>query len=175
QNKFVSYLHERYADVTGPLLNARLMSYAEVQFLLAEAAQKGWMDDAEIHYNEAVRASLEEWTVGDHAEEYLTHELVAYDGTQEQLMTQKWIASWTATQEAWYDYRRTGWPELTTGPDAKRKGLPLRFIYGSNELNFNKENVQEAIDRLHPTQYSQDEENSPWAKTWLLEGTGKPY
>src|SRR5699024_2174227 len=47
QNKFVSYLHERYADVTGPLLNARLMSYAEVQFLLAEAAQKGWMDDAE--------------------------------------------------------------------------------------------------------------------------------
>lgn len=176
QTQFSSYLHERYATAGGPLLNARLMSYAEVKFLLAEAAQKGWISSgAEGHYNEAIRASLAEWTVGDQADEYLAQEEVAYDGTLEQLITQKWIASWTAAQEAWFDYRRTGYPELETGELTPRRALPIRFMYGSNELNYNQQNVEEAIDRLTLSPFSQDEKNSPWSKIWVVAGTGKPY
>lgn len=175
QNKFGVYMNDRYKDASGPLLNARLMSYAEVEFMLAEAAQKGWISDAESHYNNGVRASLEEWTVGDDAGAYLAQENVAYEGTLEQLIEQKWIASWTSAQEAWFDYRRTGLPDLQTGFLTPRKALPLRFIYGSNELNFNKQHVKEAMDDLNLTQFSQDEKNSPWSKPWLIEGTGKPY
>lgn len=175
QNKFASYLNDRYKDAKGPLLNARLMSYAEVEFLLAEAAQKGWISNAESHYNNAVRASLSEWTVGDGADAYLAQPDVAYDGTLEQLITQKWIASWTAAQEAWFDYRRTGLPDLQTGELTPRPALPLRFAYGSNELNFNKQHAQEGINSLEPSKYSQDEGNSLWSKPWVIAGTGKPY
>ncbi|MBY5959955.1 SusD/RagB family nutrient-binding outer membrane lipoprotein [Membranicola marinus] len=175
QNSFVSYLDDRYRDAGGPLLNARLMSYAEVEFLLAEAAQKGWINGAETHYNNAITASLEEWTVGDQVSAYLAEPNVVYDGTLEQLITQKWIASWTATQEAWFDYRRTGFPDLSTGDLAKRQAIPLRYTYGSNELNFNRQNVSKAIEDLQLTQYSQDEKNSSWSKPWLIAGTGKPY
>ncbi len=174
-NPFVSYLNDRYRNASGPLLNARLMTYAEVKFLLAEAAYKGWLSGAEQHYNEAVQASLEEWQVGDSAVDYLSNEMVAYNGTLDRIIEQKWIASWTAAQEAWFDYRRTGYPQLETGPTAPRSALPLRFEYGSNELNFNSANVQEAINRLESTQYSQGEENSQWDKFWILAGTNNPY
>lgn len=174
-NQFVSYLNDRYRDASGPLLNARLMSYSELNFLLAEAALKGWLTDAQQYYNEAVRASLEEWTADDDVAGYLSQEEVAYDGTLERIITQKWIASWTAAQEAWFDYRRTGYPDLQTGEAARRNGLPLRYMYGSDELNFNRKNVDAAIQKLELSRYSQDEQNSPWSKSWLLEGTGKPY
>lgn len=174
-NQFVSYLNDRYRDASGPLLNARLMSYSELNFLLAEAAYKGWLTDAEQYYNEAVKASLEEWTADGDVAGYLSQEEVAYDGTLERIITQKWIASWTAAQEAWFDYRRTGYPDLQTGEAARRNGLPLRFMYGSDELNFNRENVDAAIQKLELSRYSQDEQNSPWSKTWVLQGTGKPY
>lgn len=174
-NSFVSYLNDRYRDASGPLLNARLMTYAEVSFLLAEAAHKGWLSGAEEHYNNGVMASLEEWQVGENAADYITHDSVAYDGSLQRIIEQKWIASWTAAQEAWFDYRRTGYPELETGPTAPRSALPLRFQYGSNELNFNSANVQQAINRLESTQFSQGEENSQWDKVWILAGTGNPY
>ncbi|HLR33641.1 MAG TPA: SusD/RagB family nutrient-binding outer membrane lipoprotein [Fodinibius sp.] len=174
-NPFVSYLNDRYRNASGPLLNARLMTYAELNFILAEAAHKGWLADAEGYYNAGVRASLEEWEVGDQADAYLNRQTVAYDGSLERILQQKWIASWTAAQEAWFDYRRTGLPELETGVATPREALPLRFQYGSNELNFNPENVNAAIERLEPTQFSQGEENSPWDKMWILAGTGEPY
>lgn len=175
-NRFVSYLNDRYRAASGPLLNARLMTYAELNFILAEAAHKGWLSgDPEGYYNAGVRASLEEWEVGDHADTYLNQQTVAYDGSLERIMRQKWIASWTAAQEAWFDYRRTGLPDLETGTAAPRQALPLRFQYGSNELNFNPENVNAAIERLQSTQFSQGEQNSQWDKPWILAGTGKPY
>lgn len=175
QTQVTSYLHERYAEAGGPLLNARLMSYAEVEFLLAEAAQKGWISGADEHYNKAVRASLQEWTVGGEADAYLAQDNVKYDGTLEQLITQKWIASWTAAQEAWFDYRRTGLPDLKTGELTPRNALPLRFTYGSNELNFNQTNVGAAIDRLTLSPFSQDQKDSEWSKPWVVAGTDKPY
>ncbi|UBM57183.1 SusD/RagB family nutrient-binding outer membrane lipoprotein [Marinilongibacter aquaticus] len=173
-NKYVSYLNDIYREANGPLLNARLMTATEVNFLLAEAAWKGWLSDAEGYYNKAIMASLEEWGV-EEASTYLVQDMVEFDGSLEQIMQQKWIASWTAAQEAWFDYRRTALPELETGQYAPRPVLPLRFIYGSNELNFNPNNAQTAIDRLEATTFSQSEKNSSWSKTWLIAGTGKPF
>ena len=93
----------------------------------------------------------------------------------EQINEQYWVASFLQFQEAWANFRRTGYPELETGELTPRRALPIRFMYGSNELNYNQQNVEEAIDRLTLSPFSQDEKNSPWSKIWVVAGTGKPY
>ena len=176
-NPHVSYLNEIYTQAKGPLLKARLVSAAEVHFILAEAAQKGWAaGDAKTHYEAAIKASLTAWGLASSYPTFITQKGVAYDGTLAQLIGQKWIASWTSATEAWFDYRRTGLPALTAGPAAKRKALPLRFYYMRDELNLNKANAGAAIEKLEPTANSQaDGKNSAWSKPWLVQGTGKPW
>lgn len=176
-NPHVSFLNDTYKDASGPLLKARLLSAAEVHFILAEAAVKGWsVGNGEDHYKEGIRQSLEAWTVGSAYGDYIANEGVAYEGTVKQIIEQKWIASWTAATEAWFDFRRTGYPELKAGPVAKRSVLPVRFYYMQDELSINRQHAEQALDRLEVTGYSQaDEKNSAWSKPWLLQGTGKPW
>lgn len=176
-NPHVSWLNEIYKEPTGPLLKARLMSASEVRFILAEAAIKGWnVGDAATHYHEAIKASFHTWGVGGSVDEYLAQEGVAFDGTLKQLMEQKWIASWTAAAEAWFDYRRTGFPELQAGPFAIRSVLPVRFYYMVDEVNLNQANANTAISHLEQTNYSEaDGQNSAWSKPWVIQGTGRPW
>jgi len=175
-NPHVSAISDMYRDATGSMLLARLASAAEVHFILAEAALNGWaVGDAQTHYNAGVQASFETWGVGDQYEAYLAG-AAAFDGTLEQLITQKWIASWTAATEAWFDYRRTGFPALEAGEAARRSALPLRFYYMQDELTVNESNAMEAVGRLEETAFtSPDGKNSAWSKPWVLQGTGEPY
>ena len=176
-NPHVSFLNSMYKNAKGPLLKARLISAAEVNFILAEAAQKGWATgDAKARYEAGISASLNTWGVDTDKAKYLNTAGVKYNGTLKQLMEQKWIASWTAATEAWFDFRRTGLPALKAGPAAKRQALPLRFYYMRDELNINKANATAATDKLEATPFSQaDAKNSPWSKSWLIQGTGKPW
>jgi hypothetical protein len=176
-NPHVSFLAPMYKNATGALLRARLVSAAEVNFILAEAAQKGWsVGDAKTFYEAGVKASLTTWGVGSSATSYLGTKGVSYDGTLKQIMEQKWIASWTAATEAWFDYRRTGFPALTAGPAAKRQALPVRFYYMQDEIRINAINATSAMDKLEVSNYSQaDGKNSAWSKPWLMQGTGKPW
>ncbi len=176
-NPHVSFLNDIYKEASGPLLKARLLSAAEVHFILAEAAIKGWsVGSGQAHYNRGIEQSLEAWAVGNAYEGYIGHAGVVYEGTVKQVMEQKWIASWTAATEAWFDYRRTGYPNLKAGPAALRRALPVRFYYMQDELNINRQNAEQALERLEVTAYSQaDDKNSAWSKPWLLQGTGKPW
>ena len=176
-NPHVSFLNEIYKAAKGPLLKVRLISAAEVHFILAEAALKGWAaGDAKTHYETAIKSSFDTWTVGSAYDAYITNPGVAFDKTLKQIIEQKWISSWTAATEAWFDYRRTGFPELKAGPAAKRAALPLRFYYMRDELNINKANAEAALSKLQITSFSQaDKENSPWSKQWLIQGTNKPW
>ncbi|WP_020601262.1 SusD/RagB family nutrient-binding outer membrane lipoprotein [Spirosoma panaciterrae] len=176
-NPHVSYLNEIYTQAKGTLLKSRLVSAAEVNFILAEAAQKGWAaGDAKTRYENGVKASLTAWGLTSSYATFITQKGVAYDGTLNQIISQKWIASWTSATEAWFDYRRTGLPALQAGPVAKRKVLPVRFYYMRDELNLNKTNSGVALDKLEVTANSQsDGKNSPWSKPWVIQGTGKPW
>ena len=176
-NPHVSFLAPMYKNATGALLRARLVSAAEVNFILAEAAQKGWsVGDAKSLYEAGIKTSLAAWGVSGSSTAYLAGSGVAYNGTLKQIMEQKWIASWTAATESWFDYRRTGLPVLTAGPAAKRQALPLRFYYMQDEIRINAKNVAAAMDKLEITNYSQaDGKNSAWSRPWLLIGTSKPY
>ncbi len=172
-----SALADMYKEAKGDLLKARLISYAEVCFILAEAAQKGWsVGSQQDWYEKGVKASFDTWKIsGDYAS-YITEEGVAYDGSLEQIMIQKWIANWTVAHESWCDWRRTGYPELTIGPRGLRDAMPLRYEYGSSEKARNAANYESAIQKLQETSFTAtDGKDSSWSKFWLLQGTDNPY
>ena len=160
-----------YKETDGDMLKARLISYAEVSFILAEAAQKGWaVGSQQTWYENGVTASFNTWDVGDDAAAYLAGAGVAYDGSLDQIMTQKWIANWTVAHESWVDWRRTGLPNLTLGPIAKRDAMPLRFLYGNAEKDRNNTNYLNAISNLVQTAHTAEDGNdSSWSKMWLLQ------
>jgi len=177
-NLHASQLNDMYKEASGPLLKVRMLSAAEIHFDLAEIALKGWNagGTAADHYNAGVQASLDAWDLGDKYDSYIAGSGVAYNGTLAQIMEQKWIASWTAAAEAWFDFNRTGLPALVSGPTGKRAVLPVRFQYGNNEVLYNPDNTQKAVDKLELTNYSStDGKNGNWSKTWLYQGTGKPW
>lgn len=179
RNQHVSQLAPIYATAgsAGDILKARIISAAEVSFILAEAALKGYnVGSAEEHYNNAIQHSLETWGKGDAYSTFITEPGVAFEGTIEQVITQKWVASWTAATEAWMDYRRTGFPALQAGPAAAQPVVAVRFPYGNDELNNNTSNANVAINRLEVTPYSGAVgANSPWSKPWIIQGTGEPW
>ncbi|MEZ4993117.1 MAG: SusD/RagB family nutrient-binding outer membrane lipoprotein [Saprospiraceae bacterium] len=176
-NPHASHLNDRYQNPSGKLLKSRLLSAAEVNFILAEAALKSWSvgGDAQSYYEAGVAASMDAWDLSGTYSAYIAG-AAAFDGTLEQLIEQKWIASWTSAAEAWFDYRRTGLPALQAGPITKRQILPVRFYYSIDEMDFNPDNAQRAIDGLEITSYTApDGKNSAWSKMWVLQGTGKPW
>jgi hypothetical protein len=182
-NPHVSQLNTMYKDADGDLLQARLLSAAEVHFILAEAALKGWAaGNAKDHYESGILASLEVWGVDDTYADYVSQPAIAYSDADAddinlgKIITQKWIASWSSATESWFDYRRTGLPDLQAGPSAKRSRLPLRFYYGQTELLLNSGSAETALDNLTTTNFSgADGNNSAWSKSWLIQGTSKPW
>ncbi|WP_128545131.1 SusD/RagB family nutrient-binding outer membrane lipoprotein [Larkinella soli] len=177
QNQHVSQLAEVYRGTKGGLLKARIISAAEVSFILAEAALKGWAaGSAETHYNAGIKNSLETWGVGGQYATFIQHKDVKFSNKLEQIMEQKWIAGWTAATEAWMDYRRTGLPAFKAGPASPEAVLPVRFIYGDNETNYNNANILSALSKLEENPYTKIRgKNSQWAKPWIIQGTGKPW
>lgn len=179
-NAHVSWLNDIYKEAKGPLLKARFISAAEVHFILAEAALKGWAaGDAEGHYRKGIEASFNAWGIGARYAAYMAGPAGTFAGTQRQIIEQKWIAAWTNATEAWADYKRTGYPVLAAGPNAKGPVVPVRFYYMLDERNLNNVNIMAASARLEVTTYSafgaNGPQNSPWSKPWVISGTGKPW
>ncbi|MEX2397964.1 MAG: SusD/RagB family nutrient-binding outer membrane lipoprotein, partial [Balneolales bacterium] len=177
QNQHVSQRGDIFRNSTHELLQSRIITAAEVHFILAEAAHKGWnTGSAENHYKAGVQQALNVWAVGDQYDEYIIENDVAYDGTLEQIIEQKYIAAFSMASEAWFDYRRTGYPELVAGPATLQEpAIPLRYQYGENEMKSNSSNLSEASERLETTSFSTVGANSSWSKPWVLQGTGQPW
>ena len=111
-----SRMNEKLLDVDDPHI---FMTYAEVEFLLAEAALKGWGGgNAEAHYNAGVKAAMQQWTIFDESftvsDQQVSDYLAAdpFDGTEKMIGEQHWAANFMQWYEAFSNYRRTGYPEL---------------------------------------------------------------
>lgn len=119
------------------------LNAAEVAFLKAEAALRGWdAGSVQTYYEQGVRLSFEQWGAGS-ADTYLTSTeqparydnpvnagsssnavstaTVAWNPAEtdfevqlEKIMTQKWLAMFPNGQEAWSEFRRTDYPKLFT-------------------------------------------------------------
>lgn len=130
-----------------------LMTYAEVEFIKAEAVERGLATvsgSAASHYVAGIRASMEQWGVDAGAiDAYLAQGSVAYKGGVEglkQIAQQKWVALYTDGGQAWAEWRRTCYPaSVQPGPNATQSNVPRRFQYSITEKSVNIENVNAAI------------------------------
>ncbi len=133
-------------------------------------------------YEEGIRLSFNEWGASG-ANEYMTDEVKtaanyidplkssnnisavsnitigwkendSKDKKLERIITQKWIATFPNGQEAWTEFRRTGYPKLfpvavnnssgTVDTDIQIRRLP----FAKSEYTLNPQNIQEAIQLL---------------------------
>jgi hypothetical protein len=123
-----------------------IMSYAELQFILAEAALDGDITgSAQEYYEKGIAASFGQYGLTMPAD-YLTK---AGPATKENVLTQKWIALFGQGVEAWTEYRRTGYPVLPPkDPRAffMNDGvLPTRLQYPSSEYSLNRAQLDAGI------------------------------
>ena len=170
-NQHVSALTDIFSQKANALLPAKAMTYTEVCFILAEAAQKGYsVGSQQTWYQNGIQSSLSYWGVAGSYSAYIAQPAVAYDGSLKQLMTQKYIAGYLAAQETWFDWRRTGFPAITIGNAGYKNTLPLRFKYDPTETNVNGENANVAIAKLVPTANTgQTGNDDSWSKMWLMQ------
>jgi hypothetical protein len=140
-----------------------VMTYAEVAFIQAEAAERSLgglaPGQAAGFYENAIRASMDQWGVADQGaiDAYLARPNVAYKGGTEglkQIAVQKWIALFTNGGQAWAEWRRTCQPAtIAPGPAAVVNFVPRRFHYSTTEISVNASNLQAAVARQGPDNF----------------------
>lgn len=144
-NSFQNYTHvgSTFREPTHPGI---LMDYAEVKFYLTDAAENGYSvgESAEEHYEDAIRASIEYWGgTEDDADDYLSQSEVSYDGSEEQLGTQFWLAMYDNPFQGWNVWRMYDAPEFNL-PASTENPVPVRYTYPVNEQNLNEANWEAA-------------------------------
>ena len=138
------FAHTLYSALSKIYVNVQtkpiLMTAAEVWFLRAEAALRGWTaENPRICYEQGIRCSFSQWQVAG-VETYLQSDCRAADFEDaftpennikarclvsprwddaasdemklERIITQKWLAVFPEGCEAWAEQRRTGYPRL---------------------------------------------------------------
>lgn len=174
--KNISKVNSRfYKDATNE--PSSVLNYSELQFILAEAAARGWISgSAKTHYDNAIKANFSfyqtyvknanTYFAGFNVEQYLLSPLVVFNSTASQdaqlenILTQKYMtmfhqAQWTS----YYDYLRTGFPNL---PLQNGVSAPFRFRYPQEEYNYNSINLKAAL----ASQYGGNDNIN--AKPWWL-------
>jgi len=125
-----------------------ILTYAEVAFIKAELAQRGYIAEPETHYNNGVTAAITQFNT-EVPSTYFDNAAVAYDGTLAQIMLQKYYALYFVDYQQWFEYRRTGLPKLpTTDAMLNDKVMPARFYYPTNVQINNASNYGKAIEML---------------------------
>jgi hypothetical protein len=136
--------------ITSPDFEGILMDYSEVEFLLAEAVERGFNVEgsAEEHYENAIEASILYWGgTQEQAETYLAQPEVAYGSAtgdwKQKIGTQKWLALYNRGFDAWTEWRRLDFPDLQP-PAGLNEPIPVRFTYPVLEQNLNRTNYEAA-------------------------------
>ncbi|WP_313375993.1 SusD/RagB family nutrient-binding outer membrane lipoprotein [Chishuiella sp.] len=146
QNAYGSYSHmgKFFETSTTPV---KLVSYTEISFLLAEAAQRGFSvgGSAESYYEQAVKSSMTESGVSDaDATTYLAANPYSSTEWKKTIGTQAWVALFTRAYPGWNFTRRLDYPVLTNPKSSLINTVPYRMPYSDQEFVLNKTNVEAA-------------------------------
>jgi hypothetical protein len=140
----VSHIGDRFGnDVAGfsPYFNA-----AEVEFLKAEAYERGWVTgDAQAAYEAGITKSLEENGIdADAISTFLAEPEVAWGGgttsNLEKIYLQKWLSLYKQSVEAWAEARRTDvplMPNVEKNYSGAHNRPPFRMSYADEEKSLN--------------------------------------
>lgn len=144
----------KYLD---PTLPGVILSYAQVELLLAEAANNaiipGGNSAALTHYNNGITANMEFNGVTSSAiSTYLAQPSVGFSNATDgksKIATQVWLALYGQGIEAWTEWRRTKFPVLAPAANAAISQIPSRFYYSTDTQNTNQANYQSAAASLN--------------------------
>lgn len=165
------YDGDNYSRVNPPFVTNDspmvFQTYAEVQFMLAEAIERGWHSgSAELHYNNGVRAAMEQYGIlyGGSVEISST-EIDAYLAANPYnsaewdrvIGEQYWAVTFLNFYETFANWRRTGFPELVpvNFPGNQSNGtIPRRLRYPSSEASGNPDGYNSAVSRQGPDEFT---------------------
>lgn len=152
-----------YLSLSAPSF---ILTYAQTEFLLAEAAVRGWSvgATASVHYANALAAALQTYGTFNSTTPISEGTATTYaaanpldvsttENSLEQINTQYWILTGTIFDfdEAWSNWRRSGYPVLTpvnyTG-NFTGGTIPRRQAYPASEASTNPANYTTAVGAL---------------------------
>lgn len=159
-----NYARPRAGLFAQPNFPAFVLTYAETELLLAEAKVRGWdvsSLSAKDHYKNGVISamkSLEQLngmlTMGTEVQAFADANPLdesSVNKSLEMINTQYWIATLFNFPETWANYRRSGYPVLTSVnyPGNSTNGvIPRRLNYPNREASYNSVSYNEAVARL---------------------------
>jgi hypothetical protein len=130
----------------------RIMTYSEVELLMAEAVVKGIgtvSGTAQSHYEAGVKAAMQMWTPYDASLTVSDAQVTAYlaahpygveKAPEVMIGEQLWASHFMNWYEAWSEWRRNGIPVLTAvnypGNDTNGT-IPVRLRYPTSEVSNN--------------------------------------
>lgn len=119
----------------------RMLPFAEYSFIRAEAALMGAPGSAQTFFTDGITASMQE--AGVSATDIATY-LAAYGtltGTNaqklQQIIEEKYIATFGVSVEPWNDWRRTGYPALAVPTNSITGSIPRTLFYPQSEIDLN--------------------------------------
>jgi hypothetical protein len=155
-SSYSRYSHFTDLIRTNPKYPVIMCDYVEVEFLLAEAAERsiyGVPGDAAEHYNNAILASMEYWGASDAAAAaYLAQPSVAYSTAEgnfrQKIGNQKWLGLFDRGVESWAEWRRLDFPVLNPPEGMTYGDIPMRMPYPYNENKMNLTNYTSAATAI---------------------------
>jgi hypothetical protein len=152
-----------YLKLGGPIF---ILSYAEIEFLLAEAKVRGWNVEgtAKSHYSNGLTGAIQSLAQLDPLAAVEANKIIDFvnqnpldetstENSLNAINTQYWVTTGTDFNfiEAWLNWKRSGYPKLTP---VSYKGnvtngtIPRRMIYLSTEVLNNPQNYKDAVARI---------------------------
>lgn len=158
--------------ITAPTAPFPILTSAYIYLHRAEAAERGWTEESVEEMLTAgivhsYRSTTEYFGTGPHiaeanyiditeeAEEFAASRVADAQevGFIQVIGEEKWAALFPQGFEAWNEWRRLGYPELTPSPDPLNAGgIPRRYLYPVNEINLNNANYQTGVSGLTPAE-----------------------
>jgi hypothetical protein len=137
---------------TAPI---RMLTFAEYNFIRAEAAVLGASGDAETFYQAGIRASMQSAGVATASIDAYIAANGSLTGSEaekvKKIIEEKFVASYGVVLEPWSDWRRTGFPTITPPPNALTPNVPRSLFYPQSEIDLNsnapaqKANLEEKV------------------------------
>lgn len=120
----------------------RMLTFAEYNFIRAEAALYGAPGNAQTFFEEGIKASMKGAGVADpDITMYLTANgtLAGTDDQKlKQIIEEKYVANYGVIMEPWTDWRRTGYPQIVKASNAVLGDIPRSLLIPQSEVDLNR-------------------------------------
>jgi len=167
QAYFYSFGSSDFSIQKSPLTGI-IMTYAELEFIKAEATAKGWISGSVAeHYYKGIANAINYWvpafttdisntefttyisTAGLLWNDALPLDAATGDSKMERIQLQKYFSLFMTDFQQWFEYRRTGHPVLPKGSGLRNGGnMPARLNYPVYVRSANPSNYSKAVARM---------------------------